>query len=156
MGVYAVPCAKCGDIFNWFSGNQENLCTKCVSELVSKDTNKIDDQKFHRRIDELICNWPVMMNDAFTEQELNSLIDLLGDDFKIQVVKIHAHGVHVGKELQKILDSSQEKKENKRLREALERIANETDENSNFTHSEDECQYYIDLARMTLKAKGEE
>jgi hypothetical protein len=62
---------------------------------------KVDPLKFHRRVDELVCNWSMMTGHSFTEQELDSLIDILGNDFKDQSVKIHANGVRVGKELAK-------------------------------------------------------
>lgn len=45
------------------------------------------------------------------------------------------------------------KVENARLREALEKIAFETQENSNFSRSEDEAQYYINVAKEALSQK---
>lgn len=68
-----------------------------AGEVNEKDESKVDPMKFHRRVDELVCNWSLMTGHAFSEQELNSLVDLLGDDFKAQAVKIHAHGVRAGK-----------------------------------------------------------
>lgn len=60
---------------------------------------KIDKHKFHRRVDNLICNWSMLMSHPFTEVELNSLVDMLGDDFKLQASGIHAAGVRAGKAL---------------------------------------------------------
>lgn len=62
---------------------------------------KIDPLKFHKRVDKLICNWTLLMGHSFTEQELNSLVDILGDDFKMQAINIHKHGVKAGKVLRK-------------------------------------------------------
>ncbi len=61
--------------------------------------NKIDPMKFHKRVDELICGWSTIHGHSFKEEELNSLVHLLGDDFKSQAVKIHASGVSAGKKL---------------------------------------------------------
>lgn len=43
--------------------------------------------------------------------------------------------------------------ENARLREALEKIAVESNDNNNFKRSEDEAQYYINVAKVALAAK---
>lgn len=32
------------------------------------------------RVDKLICNWSLMNSHSFTESELNSLVDLIGDE----------------------------------------------------------------------------
>lgn len=64
-----------------------------------KKERKIDSLKFHKKIDELICNWSMSMIHDFSEHELNSLVDMLGDYFKNEAVQIHKHGVHVGKQI---------------------------------------------------------
>lgn len=67
--------------------------------------SKIDELRFHKRVDELVCAWSMMNMHGFTEAELNSLVELLGDDFKQQAVKIHAAGVRAGKQLAALKDS---------------------------------------------------
>lgn len=88
-----------------------------------------DELKFHRRVDELICGWSMLHTKDFKEDELNSLVDLLADDFKSQTVKIHANGVRVGKELNNIETKKLYFKLEKAV-EALEWYANVDNYNS--------------------------
>ena len=69
-------------------------------KIMTEEEMKSD--KFHRRVDELICNWSTLMQHPFTEEELNSLVDLIGDDIKLQAIKIHACGVRAGKVIESI------------------------------------------------------
>ena len=65
-----------------------------------------DGNKFHRRVDELICNWSMMTMHSFKEEEINSLVDLIADDFKKQAKEIFSVGVKTGKTLAGITKGS--------------------------------------------------
>ncbi len=41
-----------------------------------------------QEVDALICGWSQMMNHSFTEEELNSLVDLIAEKLEAELVRI--------------------------------------------------------------------
>jgi hypothetical protein len=44
MGLYAIPCRQCGQIFMWFSGNTSQWCGKCLTGLQPKPREELEGQ----------------------------------------------------------------------------------------------------------------